>query len=116
MQRPISHLRATHNSKQLIVDGEPFLMRAAELQNSSMSSAVHMKPIWQRLANSHINTVLGSVAWEQIEPAEGQFDFSEIGACIEDARSAGVRIVLLWFGSFKNGKFILTHAMPRRRV
>ena len=100
-QRPF--LKSTVNGKQLIVDGKPFLMRAAELQNSSMTSAEHMKEIWPRLAECNINTILGTVAWEQIEPTEGNFDFKELDMIIEDARYHGLKLVLLWFGSFKNG-------------
>ena len=62
-----------------------------------------MRPIWPRLAQDHFNTVLGAVAWEQIEPVEGEFHFQELDECIQDARQHGLRLVLLWFGSFKNG-------------
>ncbi len=99
----LPHLRETPVAKQLIVDGKPFLMRAAELQNSSLSSAEYMRTKWQKLKDMHINTILGSVSWDQIEPEEGSFDFTEIDAVINDARSIGMRLVLLWFGSFKNG-------------
>ena len=88
---------------RLIVNDKPFLMLAVELQNSSMSSSSFMKPIWPTLVADNINTVLGSVYWEQIEPEQGNFDFSELKQCILDARAAGLRLVLLWFGSFKNG-------------
>jgi hypothetical protein len=50
----------------------------------------------------HVNTLLGSVSWEQIEPFEGQFDFSNLDAIILAAREHGLKLVLLWFGSFKN--------------
>lgn len=104
--RSIPHLRKIQKSQQLIVDGKPFLMLGAELQNSSLSSAAYMKTVWQKLVDTNINTVLGSVTWEDIEPTEGKFDFSELDQIIEDARAFGLRLVLLWFGSFKNGTFI----------
>jgi len=101
----LPHLLETTVAKQLIVDGKPFLMRAAELQNSSLSSAEYMRKKWQKLKDMHINTILGSVSWDQIEPKEGNFDFTEIDAVVDDARSIGMRLVLLWFGSFKNGMY-----------
>jgi beta-galactosidase GanA len=101
------HFRPTPTSKQLIVDGEPYLILGAELQNSSMSSAEYMAPIWPRLQKMNINTVLGNVTWEQIEPEEGKFDFGQLDLAIEDARKYGFRLILLWFGSFKNGEFLL---------
>lgn len=103
MQIQIPHLKATSKSKQLIVNGEPFLMLAAELQNSSLTSAKYMKEVWPKLKAANINTALGCVTWEQIEPTEGRFDFAELDQCIHDARAHGIHLVLLWFGSFKNG-------------
>lgn len=100
------HFEETVNSKQLYVDGKPYLILGAELQNSSMSSAEYMKPIWPRLVDMNINTILGNVTWEQIEPVEGQFDFEELDFAIRDAREHGFRLVLLWFGSFKNGMWV----------
>ncbi|CAN9460813.1 unnamed protein product [Alternaria alternata] len=100
----IPHLRKTKTSSQLIVNGEPFLMLSAELHNSTLSSAKYMADdkIWQNMRAMHINTLLGSVSWEQIEPVEGQFDFSNLDAVILAAREHGIKLVLLWFGSFKN--------------
>lgn len=79
-------------------------MRAAELQNSSLSSGEFMMRQWQRLVDTNINTVLGSVTWEMIEPEEGVFNFDELDKVVLGARQFGLRLVLLWFGSFKNGR------------
>ncbi|EMD00161.1 glycoside hydrolase family 35 protein [Baudoinia panamericana UAMH 10762] len=103
MSKDIPHLRATATSKQLIVNGEPFLVLGAELQNSSLTSAAYMRGVWGKLKDAHINTVLGCVTWEHIEPEEGKFDFAELDQIVTDARAHGLRLVLLWFGSFKNG-------------
>ncbi|KAE8419586.1 glycoside hydrolase superfamily [Aspergillus pseudocaelatus] len=100
---PYPHLRQTDNGKQLIVDGRPFLSLAGELQNSSLTSAEYMDTVWEKLVDTHINTVLGCVTWEMIEPTEGHFTFTELDRVILGARKHGLRLVLLWFGSFKNG-------------
>ena len=89
---------------QLIVDGKPYLALAAELSNSSASSMEFMQPIWPRLAAANINTALATVCWELIEPEEGKFDFSLVDGLIQDARRHNLRLVILWFGSWKNGK------------
>ncbi|KAH7382762.1 glycoside hydrolase superfamily, partial [Cadophora sp. MPI-SDFR-AT-0126] len=101
--RDIPCLEKIEKSQQLIVNGKPFLMLGAELQNSSLTSVAYMNTVWQKLVNMNINTVLGCVTWEDIEPDEGIFDFSVLEGIIEGARAHGLHLVLLWFGSFKNG-------------
>ena len=50
----------------------------------------------------NLNTVLAPVCWELIEPVEGQYDWSSVDWLIEDARANDMRLVLLWFGAWKN--------------
>lgn len=99
----IPHLQKQGTATQLIVDGKPFLMLAGELHNSTSSSLEYVRPMWPKLAAMHINTVLAAVTWEQIEPEEGRFDFSIVDGMIYDARQSDLRLVFLWFGSWKNG-------------
>lgn len=106
----IPHLRKTKNSSQLIVNDKPFLMLAGELHNSSLSSANFMSTVWPNMKAANINTLLGSVTWEMIEPVEGEFDFSELDKVILGAREHEMHLVLLWFGSFKNA---LSTYVPR---
>jgi len=96
---------------QLIVDGKPFLMRAAELNNSSLSSRRFMREVFPRMVENNVNTLLGAVSWQQIEPEEDVFDFKELIGVIEDARTHGLRLVLLWFGAFKNGNSAVRSVM-----
>ena len=88
---------------QLIVDGRPYVMLAGETMNSSSSSAESMAPRWGKMRDLNLNTVLLPVSWEIFEPEEGRRDFSLVGDLIKGARENGLRIVLLWFGSWKNG-------------
>lgn len=87
---------------RLIVDGKPFLLLGGELGNSSASSRAYLQPHWKRLRSMHINTLLAPVNWELIEPVEGEFDFTSVDWLIEDARANDMRLVLLWFGAWKN--------------
>mgnify|MGYP001031025026 CR=1 FL=1 len=91
------------NITQMIVDGKPFIMLAGELHNSSTGSAHYMAPIWQRMSNKNLNTVIAAVSWELIEPQENQFDFALVDSMINGARRANLKLVVLWFGSWKNG-------------
>src|SRR5208283_3102258 len=99
----IPHLQKQGTATQLIVDGKPFLMLAGELRNSSSSSSEFLKPIWPRLVAMHLNTVLSAVQWELLEPQEGQFDFAFVDSQIQGAQAHNLRLVFLWFGSWKNG-------------
>ncbi len=98
----IPFLRKKGTATQLIVDGEPFVMLGGELHNSSSSSLAFMEPIWPRLASLGLNTVLAPVSWELVEPEEGKFDFTIVDGLIEGARKHNLRLVFLWFGTWKN--------------
>jgi hypothetical protein len=98
------HLETRHGARQLVVDGKPFLMTAGELHNSSTSSLEYMKPFWPQLAQKNLNTVLAVITWETIEPQEGKFDFTTVDDTIAGARQNHLRLVILWFGSWKNGE------------
>ena len=87
---------------RLIVQGKPFLIFGGELGNSSAGTAAEADTILPKLAQMDFNTVLMPVAWEEIEPQEGHFDFSILDHWMEVARQQHLRLVLLWFGSWKN--------------
>ncbi|KAF9873795.1 glycoside hydrolase [Colletotrichum karsti] len=97
------HLRRSNGNTQLILKGKPFLMLSGELHNSSLSSARFMSEVWGPMKSAHINTLLGAVTWEDIEPTEGNFTFSELDAVLAGARKHDMHLVLLWFGTYKNG-------------
>lgn len=98
----IPSIARTAHGDQLIVDGKPYLMLGGELGNSSAGTAAQADEILPRLARLHLNTVLMPVAWEQIEPSEGTFDYSILDHWISVAREQHLHLVLLWFGSWKN--------------
>jgi beta-galactosidase GanA len=102
--QPLPHLEKRGQATQLIVDGKPFLMLAGELNNTVSSDTESMRAVWPALARrGHLNTVLTAVAWNWIEPQEGKFDFRLVDDAIRSARQTDIRLVLLWFGSWKNG-------------
>ena len=98
----LPRLEKQGNTMQLIVHDAPFLVLGGELGNSSASSAEYMKPHWPRLKAMHLNTVLAPVSWELIEPTEGKFDWTSVDALLRDARAHDLKLVILWFGAWKN--------------
>jgi len=90
------------SATELVVDGRPFLILGGELQNSSSSSLSYMKPIWPKLKSLNLNTVLAPVSWELVEAQEGKFDFTIVDGLIAAAHEHDLRLVFLWFGSWKN--------------
>lgn len=96
------HLQTINGVTRLIVDDEPYLVLGGELHNSSSSSLEYMNPIWPQLAQMNLNTILVPLSWELVEPKEGQFNFDLVDGLIEDARKNNLKIIFLWFGSWKN--------------
>ena len=101
-QSAIPNLQKKGNKTQLIVNGKPFIIRGGELGNSSATSMESMEPIWQKLTDMNLNTVLTPIYWELIEKEEGSFDFSLVDDLILKARKENLKLVFLWFGSWKN--------------
>lgn len=101
-QNLLPQLRQQGTATQLVVDGKPFLVLGGELGNSTSSSLEYMRPVWPKLVSLNLNTVLVPVYWELIEPVEGKFDFTVVDGLIQEARRHQLRLVPLWFGSWKN--------------
>ncbi|WP_417941103.1 DUF5597 domain-containing protein [Flavobacterium sp. RS13.1] len=101
-QDKMPHLQKKGNKIQLIVEEKPFIIRGGELGNSSATSMESMETIWSKLTDMNLNTVLTPIYWELIEPQEGKFDFSLVDDLILKARKENLKLVFLWFGSWKN--------------
>ena len=99
----IPHLQKQGTATQLVVDGAPFLAVTGELGNNTATSLENMQPIWSRLVAGNLNCVLAAVHWAQLEPAEGHYEFALVDGLIQEARRNNLKLVFLWFGSWKNG-------------
>jgi hypothetical protein len=107
-ERPLPRLVKKDGRYALFVDGAPYLMLGAQVHNSSAWPAMLPK-VWPAMEYLHVNTVEIPVYWEQFEPRPGQYDYTVIDALLAGAREHKVRLVLLWFATWKNGS---QHYMP----
>jgi hypothetical protein len=111
-----SRFVATAGSKPALrVDGLPFLVLGIQLNNSSGFPA-EMRRLAPAIARSHANTVMAPVGWESVEPVEGRFDWAVVDGLIAEARRQQVRLVLLWFGTWKNANMSYTPAWVKRDI
>ena len=98
---PLPQVVSKDGRHELLVDGAPFLILGGQANNSSNYPSV-LPQVWPTVHTIHANTLEIPVAWEQIEPVEGKFDFSWVDTLVAQARQNEVRLVLLWFGTWKN--------------
>ncbi len=98
---PLPKIVSKDGRHMLLVDGRPYLMLCAQVNNSSAWPAMLPK-VWPAMDALHVNTVQMPIPWAQIEPVEGHFDFHFLDTVVKQARAHHVRLVLLWFATWKN--------------
>jgi len=107
-EHPLPRIVEKDGRYALFVDGAPYLMLGAQIHNSSSWPATLPK-VWPAMEYLHVNTVEAPVYWEQFEQKPGQYDYTLIDTLLAQARQHSLRLVLLWFGTWKNGS---QHYMP----
>ena len=103
LSQELPHLQRNGKAIQLMVDGKPYIGLGGELHNSAPSSPAYMAPIWDKLEKNGVDTVVGVASWEQVEPVEGQYDFAAVDDQIAQAKAHNIKLVMIWFGAYKNG-------------
>jgi len=107
--KPIPAIEKTGNQYRFLVDGSPYLMLSGQVHNSDTANADDLNRALDVLAGWHANTAEVPIYWEAIEPQPGKFDFSSVDMAIQAARKRDLRLVFLWFGTWKNGE---SHYVP----
>ena len=93
----------TDVNRVFMVDGKPFFPLGGEASNSSGYNDGESETAFKAVKMIHGNTVEIPVYWEKVEPKEGKFDFTMVDALVASARRYGIKLILLWFASWKNG-------------
>ena len=91
-----------NSTARIVVNDRPMLMIGGELGNSSASTPEDVKRTFSHLHKLGLNTVLVPVSWELIEPQEGKYDMGTLDAILSEASRNELKVVLLWFGAWKN--------------
>jgi len=100
--KPIPQLARRGNRFTLMVDGKPFIMLGGQVGNFT-GYPDRMESAWPAFKAMNLNTVEYPVYWNLIEPVEGKFDFNGFDQILRGLRAQGLRAVILWFGTWKNG-------------
>lgn len=99
--RALPQVISKEGRHQFQVDGKPYLLLGAQTNNSANYPSA-LNDVWPVFDKMNANTLGIPVAWEQIEPEQGKFDFSYLDTLIAEAKERDVRVVLLWFATWKN--------------
>ena len=103
------HIETVDDRRILFVDGVPFTVLTVEIPwkqsvfgryRETMSGYDHLYPAARSL---QLNALKVPIKWSQIEPEEGEYDFSYVDHVIDTARANDLRLVLGWFGHYASG-------------
>lgn len=101
-------VRSSNGHPTLLVDGKPYMILGGQCGNSSNWPAT-LPNVWNIMKNLNANTLEVPIYWEEIEPVRGSYDLSSVQLLLDQARENDMRLVLLWFATWKNGS---NHYMP----
>lgn len=101
-QTPTPRLVEKDGRHALLVDGSPYLVLGGQIGNSSSWPDV-LPHVWTAVEALHLNTVEAPAYWEQIEPEPGRYDWTNVDALLDGAREHHLHLIVLWFGTWKNG-------------
>jgi len=99
---------------RILVHGKPFLSVGGQTHNSSSYILDKMDQSFASIKAIGGNTMATPIPWDAFEPAEGQFDKELVTGLIDRARSEGIKLVFLWFATWKNGTMEYCPAWVKR--
>jgi hypothetical protein len=103
-EKPVAHQNGREETPMFTRNHAPFFPLGGQSHNSSAYNADELASAVAGVLALGGNFLEAPVYWEQLEPEEGRFDFAAVEAMIESCRQADLALVVLWFGTWKNGE------------
>jgi hypothetical protein len=100
---------------QFQVNDRPFTVLGIQTANSSGYPG-ELERTWPLAKRLHVNTIEIPIQWQTVEPAQGKFDFSVVDGLVAGARKNDLRLILAWFGGFKNAAMHFAPAWVKEDV
>jgi len=85
------------------VKGKPFFPVGGQAHNSTSYVLEDLKVSFNAVKKLNGNSLAVTICWDRFEAAEGVFDRKYVTDIIQMARNENIKLVILWFGSWKNG-------------
>ncbi len=82
--------------------GEAFMPVGLQANNSSTGTILYRKAL-EAVKACGGNTIETPVYWFLLEPEKDVFCYDHVKDAVDGAREAGLKLILLWFGTSKNG-------------
>ena len=82
--------------------GEEFMPVGLQAHNSSTGTVLYRKAL-EAVKACGGNTIETPVYWFLLEPEKDVFCYDHVKDAVDGAREAGLKLILLWFGTSKNG-------------
>ena len=89
--------------EQFTVLGKPFFPVGGQAHNSTSYVLDDLRITFDAVRKLNGNSCAVTICWDRFEPVEGRFDDKYVTDIIDLARGAGLHLILLWFGTWKNG-------------
>ena len=83
---------------------QPTVVFGGEMHNSNASTPQSIESSLDIAVSLGFDAVLAPVYWELMEPEQGRFDFTLVDHLLSAAGERGLKLGLLWFGTWKNGE------------
>ncbi len=98
------------------VNGKPYFSIGGQVNNSSAYDTEDYRYALDAAAEMGLNTIAAPVYWETLEPVCGEYDFTQTEMILSETEKRGLKLVILWFGSWKNGTSRYVPAWMKRET